>query len=683
MKMTESNCSETLMVGDLTEKAFGILANGKMFNILSSKIYTDKIAAPLRELACNAYDAHVAAGKKNVPFDVFIPTYDNPKFYIEDFGVGMDAQEIEELYSTYGESTKTDSNKFVGCLGLGSKSPFAYTDNFTVVSRKNGKQYFYTCMVEAGIPKLVKFNEEDTDLPSGVKIEFNVKTEDVWAFQSRAERIYRYFTPFPNFVNYRVNQGQKLEFEKDIARIDDGHYVLMGNVLYRYDESFFSDVEENGSMFRALRNIGTVLNARIGDVEIAVSREHLELKKKTIDFIVRKHTEYADHILKKFKETRSQYDSEFEYIRAYGKFLKENSFIDRTEYKNLIKAFNLPFEGEVDVVKVRQTSTSIERTTGKMNKAISVSEMEYTYEKRFIFVSEGRLQSSAGVNDWVQCGTNRNVQRMAILFNSESMKKALESDNIKIYSKKDFANRIVKVPNTESRPKNLQGLTRVYDYHAGTLGMKFVPATESTLDEIEKHDKVFYVKTSYGSVDTKHSEKLEKVFWGNFFYYMDQEKYFVIGVNKERFEEIKDNPKYVDFIEYMNKEFGVNSQNYKNAQVRFECKTILENIGILSFLNFKNFPEEFKDLQKLAKTSYDQLPKIENIDNLFRFYYMTDGEIIGRVKQITSWLQENYPMLTFAGLRNDKRWWQKYAKTEIRFIEEYIELVDSKNQKGE
>ena len=135
--MTESNCSETLMVGDLTEKAFGILANGKMFNILSSKIYTDKIAAPLRELACNAYDAHVAAGKKNVPFDVFIPTYDNPTFYIEDFGVGMDAQEIEELYSTYGASTKTDSNKFVGCLGLGSKSPFAYTDNFTVVSRKN------------------------------------------------------------------------------------------------------------------------------------------------------------------------------------------------------------------------------------------------------------------------------------------------------------------------------------------------------------------------------------------------------------------------------------------------------------------------------------------------------------------------------------------------------------------
>ena len=334
-------------------------------------------------------------------------------------------------------------------------------------------------------------------------------------------------------------------------------------------------------------------------------------------------------------------------------------------------------------MKVRQTSNSTERTTGKMNKAISVSEMEYTYEKRFIFVSEGRLQSSAGVNDWVQCGTNKNVQRMAVLFNSESMKKALESDNIKIYSKKDFANRIVKVSNSESRPKNLQGLTRVYDYHAGTLGMKFVPATESTLDEIEKHDKVFYVKTSYGSVDTKHSEKLEKVFWGNFFYYMDHEKYFVIGVNKERFEEIKDNSKYVDFIEYMNNEFGVNSQNYKNAQVRFECKTILENIGILSFLNFKNFPEEFEDLQKLAKTPYDQLPKIENINNLFRFYYMTDGEIIGRVKQITSWLRENYPMLTFAGLHNDKRWWQKYAKTEIRFIEEYIELVDSKNQKGE
>ena len=50
------------------ETAFQIKTTAKAFDILSSGLYTDNILAIVRELSCNAYDAHVAAGTEDKPF---------------------------------------------------------------------------------------------------------------------------------------------------------------------------------------------------------------------------------------------------------------------------------------------------------------------------------------------------------------------------------------------------------------------------------------------------------------------------------------------------------------------------------------------------------------------------------------------------------------------------------------
>ena len=140
MKIETAVVAENILMGDLVEKKFGIIENEKMYRILSSKIYTNKIAAPIRELCCNAYDAHVEAGKKDVPFRVHVPTFDESYFEVQDFGPGLNANEIENLYTSYGYSSKENSNNMIGCLGLGSKSPFAYTESFSILSRKEGIQ---------------------------------------------------------------------------------------------------------------------------------------------------------------------------------------------------------------------------------------------------------------------------------------------------------------------------------------------------------------------------------------------------------------------------------------------------------------------------------------------------------------------------------------------------------------
>ena len=134
---------------DGSESAFVIKASPLAFAIMSSNLYSDKIKAIVRELSCNARDAHVAAGKEDVPFDIHLPTYADPTFYIKDYGTGLSKEQIAGdhdehgnfvpgLYQTFFDAPKDKTNDMIGCLGLGSKTPFAYARQFTVESRYNG-----------------------------------------------------------------------------------------------------------------------------------------------------------------------------------------------------------------------------------------------------------------------------------------------------------------------------------------------------------------------------------------------------------------------------------------------------------------------------------------------------------------------------------------------------------------
>ena len=129
--------------GDFESNGFSIEASAKAFMILSDGLYSNKVKAVVRELSTNAYDAHVEAGCPTKQFDVHVPSRFTPEFYIRDYGNGMSHEQCMTLYTTYFRSTKNHSNDAVGCLGLGSKSPFAYADAFTVIAYQNGEKRVY------------------------------------------------------------------------------------------------------------------------------------------------------------------------------------------------------------------------------------------------------------------------------------------------------------------------------------------------------------------------------------------------------------------------------------------------------------------------------------------------------------------------------------------------------------
>jgi hypothetical protein len=276
-------------VGEIGE--FRIRNSAKAFNILSSGLYANKIKAIVRELSCNAVDSHTAAGN-SAPFEVHLPTTLEPHFSIRDFGTGLNHDQVTSIYTTYFESTKTGSNDFIGALGLGSKSPFSYTDNFTVTAIKDGRKGIYTAFInDAGVPSIALMMEEQTDEPSGVEVKFAVNERyDFEKFKQEAQSVYQYFAIKPVITGVSNFQIPELKYDtKDIIpgvhsyNNDRGSVktrAIMGNIAYPIEvpNKALGDLQK-------LLDCGLELHFNIGELDFQASREGLSYIPQTIEAI--------------------------------------------------------------------------------------------------------------------------------------------------------------------------------------------------------------------------------------------------------------------------------------------------------------------------------------------------------------------------------------------------------------
>lgn len=256
--------------------------------MLSSGLYSDKIKAVLREIGCNAHDAHIVAGISDKPIEVKLPNGIDDQFWIKDFGPGLSYDEVMNLYTTYFASTKQDSNDFTGGFGLGSKSPFSYTDNFMIVACHGGKERTFTAHIgNDGSPKIAMMGERDTT-ETGIKISFSVPKSDFAEFQQKAQRVFQYFTPVPTILGGDDIVGIKIK--KDYGRfvfLEDSNTTIrlkMGNVVYPIDPMRVMHANVIWRAFSGSR--GLMFIVPIGTVNVAASREELQYDPKGIAAIV-------------------------------------------------------------------------------------------------------------------------------------------------------------------------------------------------------------------------------------------------------------------------------------------------------------------------------------------------------------------------------------------------------------
>jgi hypothetical protein len=268
---------------------FRIRNSAKAFSILSSGLYANKIRAIIRELSCNAVDSHAAAGKKDTPFDVHLPNTLEPHFAIRDYGTGLSHQQVTQIYTTYFESTKTASNEFIGALGLGSKSPFSYTDNFTVTAIQNGVKGIYSAFINGeGVPSIALMMQEPTDEPAGVEVKFSVNDRyDFDKFRQEARIVYTHFVLKPTVSGNGDFGFVSAEYEShDIVpgvhsyKTSRSSIAIMGNIAYPIEvPSADSSISPE---LRTLLSCGLEMHFGIGELDFQASREGLSYIPSTV-----------------------------------------------------------------------------------------------------------------------------------------------------------------------------------------------------------------------------------------------------------------------------------------------------------------------------------------------------------------------------------------------------------------
>lgn len=304
---------------------FTIAASAKAFKILSSNLYQNKIRAIVRELSCNAFDAQKVNGSTE-QIIIKAPTGFSPNFEIRDFGPGLSDEDVKTLYTTYFESTKAESNEFIGALGLGSKSPFSYTDVFTVISHHGGKERAYLCMIDNGIPTLKSLHVKDSNT-TGLHIIVPVQPKDYETFN---DEIHYVVSPFPK-GSFSVEGS--FDFPEDDFFTMDSSYLftecnaIYGNIVYPLDKT-------PGIKYNALKQNykQAFFRFELGELDITPSREELSFDEQTVKTII-------ERVNTKNAEVIAEHRDEYLSLIAESKFRQALRF-----------AYNLPAAFRTEVL---------------------------------------------------------------------------------------------------------------------------------------------------------------------------------------------------------------------------------------------------------------------------------------------------------------------------------------------
>lgn len=317
---------------------FRVEANAFAFRALADGMYSNKIGSIVREVACNALDSHAEAGWPERPIVIHLPDTFYPTFEVHDTGIGLDDYGVRSTFCTLFGSTKRNSNLSVGAFGLGSKTPFSYTDQFNIRAVKDGKVRVYSAYLNAeGCPDITNLGGEfsrtywlcdgvaynsledmvgltaeqrefilakcevldqwnETDAPNGVSIILPVtKSEDFSRFRNEVRTQLAFFPVKPVIHNYEpgiawqdFTGNSYMDFDRivvgDVGNSNlRGLWVLQGPVGYKADmEQLKTHLSPENREFLDIIGASAMLKFNIGDIEVTPAREALSYSARTI-----------------------------------------------------------------------------------------------------------------------------------------------------------------------------------------------------------------------------------------------------------------------------------------------------------------------------------------------------------------------------------------------------------------
>jgi len=303
----------------------------KAFKVLFD-LYANKLESICRELMANCYDAHVSVGL-NQPFvaevvENSILDKQDPFLRFRDHGPGISKEDIQRVYMRFFESTKNDSNSQVGAFGLGAKSPWCYTEVYTVKSYQRGMACTYALYLDAsGYPNCALVSEDLSEEPTGLEVVVPLKEGDVHQARSVLKSLtigYLLNGTENRPLNQTVAMPEKfIDFEGlQIYKMPGKVSILYGVTLYSLDNSVLQRLLDRGSQnlrdayedFKQIDeavtfNISALVHAPLGMLDLVPSRESLSYDEKSLVAILSIIEAQAENYIRAYNEKFSSRSS--------------------------------------------------------------------------------------------------------------------------------------------------------------------------------------------------------------------------------------------------------------------------------------------------------------------------------------------------------------------------------------
>jgi len=332
--------------------------SAKIFSFLSNFLYKEKERSVMTELCSNALDAHKMVGKDTTPIKVHLPTDLQKEFRVRDFGPGLTEVQVYQFLTKYGSSSKTGSNDFIGGFGIGSKSPAAVTDTWTINSHNAGFETSYLIHVnDRGIPSINKLYSKPS---SETGLEVVVPTKTVREWHNDAHKVFEHYDVLPD-IKGASQKVVKSEFDHKFnglvafKRGTLSTYYPSGKVLMNR-RSYEIDLKKLG--INSIFKIDFYLPFNTSELSVSLSREDLAYDSRTVEVIKSRYADLTTAIVAEWKKEVSVLTDIFEYQLAAGKFLTKH-FISGDGGKILAKTAKDTFASTVDFGRLSNFSIDL------------------------------------------------------------------------------------------------------------------------------------------------------------------------------------------------------------------------------------------------------------------------------------------------------------------------------------
>ena len=282
--------------------------------------YSNTILATIRETYANAVDANKENNLSPERIEVKSPTSFDQTFSVRDYGNGLSRDQIFNLYSKFGKSTKRDSDLSIGGFGIGRFAPLSYKDSFTVTSYYNGNKSIYSLYIsEENDTKIDEVFSEPTSEHNGICISVGVAKNDLTKFNQEIASFFSNFEVLPTFLNIQ-NHIVKPEIvasgnDWQIRKSDNSHNyysvgeqgIVMGGIYYPINPELVDFKSDDGYAWTKYLN-KLVFVADIGSVSLHHSRETLEYNKTTKTYLKSRYQAFCKEFTNSIKNKIAQFD---------------------------------------------------------------------------------------------------------------------------------------------------------------------------------------------------------------------------------------------------------------------------------------------------------------------------------------------------------------------------------------